>query len=711
LTTPTAWAADPERANIKPDSAATGEAQKVTVTSGRGDDTAERRKSSAAKLIFGREELDRNGDSTLGEVLKRLPGITLGGPAGRGGDARLRGLGNGYTQILLNGERAPRGFSIESLSPDQVERVEIIRGPVAEFSTRAIAGTVNIVLREGYQQKDTQIRIGNGFEQGRHSANLSITYPGKRGGLTYSLAGSVFASHQANHSLVHNLSFSPNLSQIQNVLNDSKSHSRGIHLTPRLSWRFESGDTLVFQPLLVHSSNDSSGHSLINQQIDPVLPYASASFRNHNSSDTVRGFGNWQHRLTGAAKLNLKFGFGLLRSQANGTRLQFDQLGALQNTILDANATRDKSVNLGSKFTTPFPGGHLLATGLDVEMSQRDQTSSSLNNGRAEFTTSGDTVSARTRHLSGFVQDEWDITEKWSTNLGLRWESIRTTSHTRANQINNTSHVLSPVLHNVWRLPGETKDQVRLGLTRSYRAPTLNDLTAAPTLSRLNSATRPDSQGNPDLRPELATGVDLAFEHYLTRSGIMSVNIFRRNLTDLIRRTTTLQNGRWVSSPANFGRANTNGVELEAKFQLAELMDDAPNLDVRANYSHFWSRVQVVPGPNNRLDSQPQQTGNFGLDYRLPKVPVTVGGSFNWTAGYATRTSATESSANEAKRQLDLYVLWKYSPLTQIRFSANNLLHRDGESETLVVTGNGAQSAQTDTRTYATFRIQLEFKI
>ena len=34
--------------------------------------------------------------------------------------------------------------------------------------------------------------------------------------------------------------------------------------------------------------------------------------------------------------------------------------------------------------------------------------------------------------------------------------------------------------------------------------------------------------------------------------------------------------------------------------------------------------------------------------------------------------------------------MWKYSPLTQIRFSANNLLHRDGESENLVLTGTAA---------------------
>ncbi|HSW06131.1 Plug domain-containing protein, partial [Aquabacterium sp.] len=63
------------------------------------DSTAERRRSTASRIVVGREEIDRMGDGTLGEVLKRLPGVTLGGPPGRGGQIRMRGMGGGYTQI------------------------------------------------------------------------------------------------------------------------------------------------------------------------------------------------------------------------------------------------------------------------------------------------------------------------------------------------------------------------------------------------------------------------------------------------------------------------------------------------------------------------------------------------------------------------------------------------------------------------------------
>src|SRR5438045_4089542 len=63
----------------------------VQITGGRANDVEERRNSTTAKIIVGREEIDRFGDSTLGDVLKRLPGVTIQGRPGRGGAIRLRG--------------------------------------------------------------------------------------------------------------------------------------------------------------------------------------------------------------------------------------------------------------------------------------------------------------------------------------------------------------------------------------------------------------------------------------------------------------------------------------------------------------------------------------------------------------------------------------------------------------------------------------------
>ena len=147
----------------------------VEITGKRLDEVQERRNSTAAKIIIGRDEIDRFGDSTLGDVLKRLPGVTIQGRPGRGGAIRLRGLGNGYTQTLLDGERVPPGFSLDSLTPDQVERIEILRAPTAETGARAIAGTITIITRGGYTKRVNDVRVNTGYENGHPQPSISWT--------------------------------------------------------------------------------------------------------------------------------------------------------------------------------------------------------------------------------------------------------------------------------------------------------------------------------------------------------------------------------------------------------------------------------------------------------------------------------------------------------------------------------------------------------
>ena len=100
---------------------------RIEIRSNRNNDTEVRRESTAAKIVIGREEIEKQGDATLGEVLKRLPGINV-----QGGALRMRGLGGAFTQILVNGEPAPPGFSVEQLNPAQVERIEVSKAPTAK---------------------------------------------------------------------------------------------------------------------------------------------------------------------------------------------------------------------------------------------------------------------------------------------------------------------------------------------------------------------------------------------------------------------------------------------------------------------------------------------------------------------------------------------------------------------------------------------------
>jgi outer membrane receptor for ferrienterochelin and colicins len=97
--------------------------QRVEIAARQGS-TELRRASMVAKQIYGREELDKFGDTSALDVMRRLPGVNVGsdGP-------RMRGLGAGYTQILINGDPMPQGFALDQLSPSQIERIEVLRAP------------------------------------------------------------------------------------------------------------------------------------------------------------------------------------------------------------------------------------------------------------------------------------------------------------------------------------------------------------------------------------------------------------------------------------------------------------------------------------------------------------------------------------------------------------------------------------------------------
>ena len=364
----------------KADAAKKDSIQKVVIDGGRTDDDV-RRESTAAKMIFGREELDRNGDTNLGEVLKRLPGVTVGGKPGRGGDIRMRGMGNGYTQILINGERAPRGFSMDSLSPDQVERIEIIRGAVAEFSTQAIAGTINIVLREDYKQKNVELKATLSSEQNRLSPNVSLSYPGEIGNLSYALNGSVFQSRQRDQSTTNSVETaadgSPNL--LQNEYDETHRLTTGLHLTPRFNYKFENGDTLMLQPFIMVSHSVSDGQSLVDQiyrSPTAIEPPAYATANNSGTADTtfIRSFGNWQHKFDDAAKLVVRFGGGYGKMENASLSDEFDSNNNQVAVVTTNNNIVDKTLNNGGKYTKPLGEGQTFAAGWEIELGQRNET-------------------------------------------------------------------------------------------------------------------------------------------------------------------------------------------------------------------------------------------------------------------------------------------------------------------------------------------------
>ncbi|MGQ0709767.1 MAG: TonB-dependent receptor plug domain-containing protein [Rhodoferax sp.] len=125
-----------------------------------------RKESIAPMVVIDEAEVERFGDATVGDVLRRVVGISITGPAGVSKDARMRGLDKGYTQFLINGEAVPgavqeRQMQVDRLPADMIERIEILRVAPASMPAQGIGGTINIVLKQSSQDY-TRLRLAAG---------------------------------------------------------------------------------------------------------------------------------------------------------------------------------------------------------------------------------------------------------------------------------------------------------------------------------------------------------------------------------------------------------------------------------------------------------------------------------------------------------------------------------------------------------------------
>lgn len=688
----------------------------------------ERRESTAAKIIIGREDIERYGDSTTTEVLKRLPGVTVGGAPGRGGPPRMRGMGAGFTQILLNGERLPPGFSLDSITPEQIERIEVLRAPTAETGARAIAGTINIITREGFTKRVNDLKVGTTIEDGRLTPGLFFTRNDSIGpGFIYTAALALFRPNQVRRSsattVLEDLDTGAVLTRDEDT-STNITHSKGINLNARLQFRFGEGHGLVLMPMVIATrptivQDGTRDRTLCTPpagqtECTPMYAFSDGGTTGRFSMGRLNA--QYNRMFADGWRADLRAGGAVNRWSGVTTRQEYDPNGVLLTDSLFDVSTRDQNTTLSGKLTKLFAENHNVVAGIETEGNTRRETRITTVNGVVPDVLEdfGENLEASVKRLAVYIQDEWNITPQWAAHAGIRWEGIDTEgSGAGGSVLRNKSSVTTPLLHAVYKLDAKKRDQVRVSLTRSYRTPTLPQLIARPNIALNNSPTSVDRYGNPDLKPELATGVDMAFERFLDQGGVLSANLFHRRLSDVIRNviSTNATTGRFESRPENFGGARTTGLELEAKFRLDQWLEGTPAVDLRFNASVYDSKVDAVQGPNNRLEAQARGAFNMGVDYRFRGTPVAVGGNVNWTPSATTKLTEQQTLHESAKLVGDAYATWTFNPNTVLRLGASNFVPRDFDTTTRVTFANQQQTRLNRDHTDANFSIRLELKL
>jgi outer membrane receptor for ferrienterochelin and colicins len=673
-----------------------------------------RRRDSVVKQIYGRETIEKYSDNSLADVIRRLPGVDV-----QAGVPRLRGLGSGYSQILINGDPAPNGFSLDQLNPAQVERIEISKAPTADQSAQAVAGNINIILKAPPRKRQLDLKFGLGYSTQHPTPNASIVYGERVGDLSFSLPVSAFEWRGATA-----LSAARQLPVVAGVQGHSLQSAKqplwgyNLNASPQLNWHINGNESLRLQAFLQQRHwNSKVLFTNIETTSNTLLEDPS---RNQGNFENQRLSAQWRRRLSDAQSLEIKLSVG---NATDSFTNQTFRTGTPYR--LSEGKSKDKTVIQSGKFSQLAGDNHSLSAGWEIETRRREDNRNVLVLGQQQLIgIDGVPFDVRINRQAFYVQDEWQLSKQLLIYGGLRHESLDTRSDGLSGVANNTSRVLTPLLHLNYKLTPDGKNLLRASLTRSYKAPDLYALVARPSLNSLypdpnqsNIEIASDRAGNPALRPELATGLDVAFETYFGDAGIISVGVFYRRVNDLIRYVNTLENvswatvPRWVSRPRNFSKANSSGLELSAKGQAGELFpvlfDPKLALSLHWALNVYHSKVDAVPLTNNRLDDQQPWSTNLGFDYKFQSIPLTLGSDLSYTPGYLSQQTLTQSLDQSRSRSLDFYGNWTLSKRASLRFAITNALPLD--TRRVAASDSGAR-LDTVRESLANYSLGLEMK-
>jgi iron complex outermembrane receptor protein len=133
---------------------------------------------AVAPLVFlKRQQLAMASFPTVQDALYSLPMISLNGPredlgidanTQYGAGLDLRGLGVGATLVLVNGNRQPLSgvngdfVDVSTIPWSAVKRIEVLPdGASALYGSDAVAGVINIIMRDDFQGAETRVRYGS----------------------------------------------------------------------------------------------------------------------------------------------------------------------------------------------------------------------------------------------------------------------------------------------------------------------------------------------------------------------------------------------------------------------------------------------------------------------------------------------------------------------------------------------------------------------
>ncbi len=234
---------------------------------------------------------------------------------------------------------------------------------------------------------------------------------------------------------------------------------------------------------------------------------------------------------------------------------------------------------------------------------------------------------------AGYLSEEFKISEKFNSILGLRMEKFDLTysgeSQTRGILDNETildKTDFFPSANLIYDLDAEESQKIRFSFSRTTARPSFKEASIAEIFDPVSSTF---FIGNLDIQPTYIGNFDLRFESYGEGNNFFAVSAFYKSFKDPIE-LTFIREARGQFTPLNLGDAKVIGGELEIRKTLG-FLPGLENFSVNTNISVIESRQSFSDderdarqdnlregeslGDNRKLQGQSPFLINFGISY------------------------------------------------------------------------------------------------
>lgn len=221
----------------------------------------------------------------------------------------------------------------------------------------------------------------------------------------------------------------------------------------------------------------------------------------------------------------------------------------------------------------------------------------------------------------------------------------------------------------------------RASYSTGMSRPNINDLYPATTVSYANETV---TQSNTRLKAQYSKNFDLSLEYYFEPSGVVSVGVFRKDITGFLASSVTQIgsgadngfNGNFVGfdliSKSNLGAAEIEGLEFNYRQTLSMLPAPFNGLDVFGNFTKLRTSGTYANG-ETELEGFVPTFANAGISYRWHGFESRVSLSYSGESVTSYNSNPYATQRFKALTTVDLSFAYTFRPALTVFLDVVNL--------------------------------------